>query len=172
MLTDVELLPAPWLTLLDAVKVKGDQAPNARIWAVDLPLEPGPMRLTMRTTGGLTMPAPGRGTAVAQTGTVTAHGSGTVTVAMAGESYQLPYISDAPPPVGATVWVMWAGRTGLVLHAAAGGIGARIDFPFDGSLSDVGSPGGTLADRHPADLCGRTSARVRAGRQSGHREWR
>ena len=49
VLTDVELLPAPWLTLLDAVKVKGDQAPNARIWAVDLPLEPGPMRLTMRT---------------------------------------------------------------------------------------------------------------------------
>ena len=50
ILTDVELLPAPWLTLLDAVKVKGDQAPNARIWAVDLPLGPGPMRLTMRTT--------------------------------------------------------------------------------------------------------------------------
>ena len=50
ILTDVELLPAPWLTLLDPVKVKGDQAPNARIWAVDLPLGPGPMRLTMRTT--------------------------------------------------------------------------------------------------------------------------
>lgn len=49
VLTDVQLLPAPWLTLLDAVKVKGDQAPNARVWAVDLPLGPGPMRLTMRT---------------------------------------------------------------------------------------------------------------------------
>lgn len=48
-LTDVELLPAPWLEWGDPVKVARDDAPNARIWALDLPLAPGPMRLTMRT---------------------------------------------------------------------------------------------------------------------------
>ena len=90
------------------------------------------------------MPAPGRGTAVAQTGTVTAHGSGTVTVAMAGESYQLPYISAAPPPVGATVWVAWLGRTGLVLHAAdpnapAGCYGSFTMGPESATFTMTGS---------------------------------
>lgn len=66
------------------------------------------------------MPVPVRGAAGAERGQVTAHQVDTVTVDVAGDQFTLPYMTDAPPPVGATVWVGWFGRTGIVMYAAAG----------------------------------------------------
>ena len=48
-LVDVEALPFPPLEWGDTVKVRHDGAPNAVLWAVDLPLHADAMRLTMRT---------------------------------------------------------------------------------------------------------------------------
>jgi len=58
------------------------------------------------------MPAPGRGTGVLQVGAVTDTGDGTATVTVAGGSYTLPSID--PWPTG-EVWVLFAGRTGVIL---------------------------------------------------------
>lgn len=48
-LVDVEALPFPPLEWGDTVKVQHDGAPNAVVWAVDLPLHADRMRLVMRT---------------------------------------------------------------------------------------------------------------------------
>lgn len=48
-LTDIEALPFPPLVWGDTVKIKHDGAPDAVVWAIDLPLHADAMRLTMRT---------------------------------------------------------------------------------------------------------------------------
>lgn len=63
------------------------------------------------------MPTPARGTVVLQAGTVTAVSAPTCTVTVGGLSYTLPYVT-APTPTD-EVWVLWVGRTGLVLGTVA-----------------------------------------------------
>lgn len=48
-LTDIDALPFPPLEWGDTVKIRHDGAPDAVVWAVDLPLHADAMRLVMRT---------------------------------------------------------------------------------------------------------------------------
>lgn len=62
------------------------------------------------------MPAPIRGSAVLHTGTVTADFGVLLAVDIAGETYQLPW--SVSVPVGGSCWVLFAGRSGVVLGEA------------------------------------------------------
>lgn len=61
------------------------------------------------------MPAPGRGVAVLAVGPVSSVGSGSCTITIAGEALTLPYVNT--PTDGSDAWVLFDGRTGLVLGA-------------------------------------------------------
>lgn len=65
------------------------------------------------------MPAPGRGTAVLHLAEVVECAGYELRVTIGGQTYWLPFLYDTPTAVGSLVWVLFAGRTGLVL----GGIG-------------------------------------------------
>lgn len=70
------------------------------------------------------MPTPRRGTGTLQAGTVTAVSGGYCTITVAGQSYTLPYLGSVQ--AGDERWVLWAGRTGLVLAPA----GCTYTCPF------------------------------------------
>lgn len=91
------------------------------------------------------MPTPGRGTAVLHVGTVTGAPTGfLVPITALGETYDLPWVNDAPPT--GNVWVLFVGRTGLV-------------------LGPVGSPEALCADPGdwPEDVAARTSTSAAFG---------
>lgn len=61
------------------------------------------------------MPAPGRGVAVLQVAQVSTVSDGAATVTLGDETYTLPYVQT--PTVDDDVWVLFDGRTGLILGA-------------------------------------------------------
>lgn len=93
------------------------------------------------------MPAPGRGIAVLHVGTVTGAPAGLlVPVNVLGDPYTLPYVNEAPT---GTVWVLFVGRTGLV-------------------LGPIGAPEALCADPGdwPEDVAARTSTSAAFGDES------
>jgi hypothetical protein len=61
------------------------------------------------------MPAPGRGIAVLHTGTVEGCDGYELTVDIGGTWYDLPFLDGIDTSVGARVFVLFTGRSGLVL---------------------------------------------------------